>query len=42
MHGRDEITFVLQAQPKLAGFFAEEGFEPAAHMYQRARRSPKA
>jgi predicted GNAT family N-acyltransferase len=41
MQGRDEITFVLQAQPTLVDFFTEEGFEPAPHMYQRPRRSPK-
>jgi Acetyltransferase (GNAT) domain len=40
MHGRDEITFVLQAQPALAGLYTEEGFEPAPNTYQRPRRTP--
>ena len=40
MQGRDEITFVLQAHPALVSFYADEGFEPAPHTYQRPRRSP--
>jgi len=40
MAGRDEITFVLHAQPALVGLYAKEGFELAPNMYQRPRRSP--
>jgi hypothetical protein len=42
MDGRDEITFVLQAQPRLASVYTEEGFELAPNTYQRPRRSSEA